>query len=228
MEFVNHEENSFICNCPIHYTGDVCQYSAPVEFSTQYKGNGYVELNSSVISPSPISKDVLLAVLFSTTQPNGLLVWYGQNKGETFQGQDFVALALVDGFVEFAYRLNNQEEIIRNQHSRVNDGKRHIAIMKRSGNQGTLELDSIVVHGESRPSDKNESYLPGNLFIGGVPNISDFTGSRYAQNFNGCINIVESLNVGAINIRTNAVSGYNVLPCPDQKDEQVSTEPPAN
>lgn len=140
-----------------------------------YKGNGYVELNSTAISPTPSSKDVLLAIMFSTNQPNGLLAWYGQRKGETFQGQDFIALAIVDGFVEFAYRLNNQEAVIKNQKVRVDDGVRHIAVMKRAGNQGILELDRMKDEGESRPTDKNESYLPGNVFIGMLFIISTFS-----------------------------------------------------
>lgn len=48
---------------------------------------------------------------------------------------------------------------------------------------------------------------------GGAPDINTFTGNRYAQGFNGCINIVEGTDTHAINLYENAVSGYNVLPC---------------
>lgn len=139
---------------------------APVEFSTSYKGNGYVELNSSLISTNTTAKDILVAVLFSTTQPNGLLLWYGQSKGEPFHGQDFIALAINDGYLEMAFRLDNEEQIVKNTFVRVNDGARHIGVVKRYGNLATLELDTMQTFSESRPTDRNESYLPGNLFIG--------------------------------------------------------------
>lgn len=144
-----------------------------------YKGNGYVELNSSLISPNSVAKDVLVAVLFSTTQPNGLILWYGQNKGEPFHGQDFIALALNDGYLEFAFRLNNEESIVKNTFVRANDNIRHIAIVKRNGNLATLELDTLQSFGQSRPTDKVESYLPGNLFIGKQKFVSKFSTKNY-------------------------------------------------
>lgn len=111
-------------------------------------------------------KDVLIAVLFSTTHPNGLLVWYGQNKNEQYNGQDFIALAIVDGFLEYSFRLNSEEAMIKNIYSKVDDGTRHVAIIKRQGNHAGLELDGLSLYGESRPTTKKESYLPGHLFIG--------------------------------------------------------------
>lgn len=119
-----------------------------------------------MIAANTTAKDVLVAVLFATKQSNGLILWYGQNRGEAFHGQDFIALALNDGYLEFAFRLNNEETIVRNTFVRANDGARHIAVVKRNGNLATLELDTLQSFGESRPTAKDESYLPGNLFIG--------------------------------------------------------------
>lgn len=221
-----------MCNCPIHFTGDICQHSAPIEFSSQYKGNGYIELNSSALVKSANEKDILLALLFSTTDANGLLAWYGQNKAEAYSGQDFIALAVVDGFLEFSFRLDGEESVLKNVNTQVNDGKRHIAVLTRNGNHATLELDNFSVYGETAQTDRDHSFLPGNLFIGkiifkylrvkiwlivcrigGAPEISAFTGNRYTQGFNGCINIVEGTDTRAINIYHNAISGYNVIPC---------------
>lgn len=70
------KDSTYICNCPIHFTGDVCQHSTPIEFSSQYKGNGYIELNRSALVNSSNETDILLALLFSTHEPNGLLGLY--------------------------------------------------------------------------------------------------------------------------------------------------------
>lgn len=77
-----------------------------------------------------------------------------------------MALAIVEGFLEYAFRLNSEEKVIRNIYSRVDDGVRHVAILKRNGNQASLELDGLSLHEESRPTDKMESFMPGNTFIG--------------------------------------------------------------
>lgn len=93
-------------------------------------------------------------------------MWYGQNKGEPYVGQDFVALAIIDGYLEYSFRLNSEESVVRSTIARVDNNERHVAILKRNGNQAILELDGMSVYGESRPTDKKESYIPGNVFIG--------------------------------------------------------------
>lgn len=103
--------------------------------------------------------------MFSTRKPNGLLAWYGQPKGEPFNGQDFIALAVVNGYLEFSFRLDGEESIIISN-SRVDDGVRHITVITRNGNRAALELDNLTVHGETGPVSREFSYLPGHLFIG--------------------------------------------------------------
>lgn len=162
--------SSFVCNCPIHYSGDTCQFHNPIDFSSHYKGNGYIELNSSTIAKSERESDVLLAFLFTTKEPNGLIAWYGQNKGEPYSGQDFIALAMVDGFLEFAMRLDGEETVVKNINTPVNDGNHHTAALIRSANHATLELDNFSVYGETKETGQTVSYLPGNIFIGKIIN----------------------------------------------------------
>lgn len=165
---------NYICNCPIHYSGDQCQFPTPVKFSSQYNGNGFVELNRSAIVQSDTEVEILIAIMFSTQEPNGLLVWYGQNKSEPYNGNDFVALAIVDGYLEFAFRLQDDETSIQNPHLRVDDGKRHIAVVTRNGNKGTLEVDNTAATGDVAESSSPFSHLPGNLFLGMINNICFF------------------------------------------------------
>lgn len=114
---------------------------------------------------SPNEKDILLAILFSTHEPNGLLAWFGQPKGEPYNGQDFIALAVVDGFLEFSFRLDGEESFIKTN-TRVDDGNRHVTVITRNANRATLELDNLTIYGETSPVSREFSYLPGNLFIG--------------------------------------------------------------
>lgn len=155
-----------ICNCPIHFTGEYCQYHSPIEFATQYSGHGYTELNRSALVHSADEKDILLAFMFKTTAPNGLIAWYGQNKGEAYNGQDFIALAVVDGFIEYALRLDGEETLVKNTNTPVNDGAYHNVALIRAGNSATLELDYFSIYGETKETGKSVSHLPGNIFIG--------------------------------------------------------------
>lgn len=152
--------------------------------------------------------------MFSTKDPNGLLVWQGQNKGQEFQGEDFLALAVVDGFLEFRFRLDGEESTIRHPTTRVDDNGRHVAIMKRNKDQASLELDGFVEYGGFiRPGERKEMILTGHVFLGGAPNLKVFTGDRYGQGFVGCIHIVEPLEGGAIRLGEKTISSMNIEQC---------------
>lgn len=110
--------------------------------------------------------------------------------------------------------MNGEEALLTDESKRVDDGARHVAIIKRNGNQASLELDHFTVHGEARPTDTREANIPGHVFIGGAPNIATFTGQRHTQGFHGCVHIVEPLEGGGINLTYNAISGINVDKCP--------------
>jgi Laminin G domain/EGF-like domain len=156
----------YTCMCPVGFTGTNCERVLNLKFEAHFKGNSYLELDKMVLANSSEVVANGLAIMFSTTQPNGLLIWWGQNKGVGYDTQDFVALALVDGFLEYSFRLNDQESVIKNVFSRVDDGERHIVVLKRNENQASMEVDHFTQYGESRPTERKIMHLPGNIFLG--------------------------------------------------------------
>ncbi|XP_070067065.1 basement membrane-specific heparan sulfate proteoglycan core protein isoform X29 [Drosophila virilis] len=219
-------EQQAICACAVGYSGKHCEEHIQVSFNASFRGNGYLELDRNQFSSQVDQQYTSAVVVFSTSKPNGLLLWWGQNAGEEFTGQDFIALAVVDGFVEYALRLDGEEVVIRNVDTPVDDGQRHIVLVKRADNTAILEVDRISDSGETRPTSKKEMHLPGNVYIGGIPDISSFTGKRYTHNFNGCIVFVEGEAVGQINLGKAAVNGVNVDTCPVNDEALGGTEPP--
>lgn len=151
--------------------------------------------------------------MFSTKKPNGLLVWYGQEKGHAFNGEDFLALYVNDGILEFSFRLDGEESIIRHFGIRVDDNQRHIAILKRTGDQASLALDGLTEYGGTRPTIKKEMELPGHVFLGGAPDMRRLTGERYSEGFIGCIHIVEPIEGGSIQLGQNTISSMNIEQC---------------
>lgn len=158
--------NKYTCDCTLGYNGENCQHILNLNINCHFKGNSYLELDRTTIANSTSQLTSGAAVLFSTGNPNGLLLWYGQNKGHVFKGEDFMALAIVDGWLEFGFRLNGEESSIKYMEMRVDTNARHVAIFKRNGNQASLELDGFTVYGETLPSEKKEMILPGHVFLG--------------------------------------------------------------
>ncbi|KAH8235981.1 hypothetical protein KR032_011790, partial [Drosophila birchii] len=208
------EEQQAICSCPLGFSGKHCQEHIQVGFNASFRGDGYVEINRTQFDPAVEQDYSSVAIVFTTFKSDGLLVWWGQKAGEEFTGQDYLAVAVVDGYVEYSLRLDGEETVIRNSDTRVNDGARHIVIAKRVDNTAMLEVDRILHSGETRPTGVKKMKLPGNVFIGGIPDIARFTGNRYTHNFNGCIVVVEGETVGQINLSPAAVNGVNVNVCP--------------
>lgn len=139
-----------------------------LETSAQFKGNGYLELDHKTITNNTSELATGIAVLFSTRQPNGLLLWYGQEKGKPFNGEDFLSLAVNDGILEFSFRLDGEESFVRHHGIRVDTNQRHVAIIKRRENQASLELDGLTEYGETRPTGKKEMNLTGHIFLGEI------------------------------------------------------------
>nr|XP_017095012.2 basement membrane-specific heparan sulfate proteoglycan core protein isoform X7 [Drosophila bipectinata] len=220
------QDEEAVCSCLVGFSGKHCQEHIQIGFNASFRGNGYLEINRNQFNADVEQQFTSAVVVFTTTEPNGLLLWWGQKAGVEYTGQDFIALAVVDGYVEFNLRLDGEEAVIRNSDTRVDDGNRHIVIVKRNENTAILEVDRILHSGETRPTAKKEMKLPGHVFIGGIPNIAQFTGERFLHNFNGCIVVVEGDASGQINLGPSAISGVNVNTCPIDDGSLEGTEPP--
>ncbi|XP_039152495.1 basement membrane-specific heparan sulfate proteoglycan core protein isoform X13 [Drosophila simulans] len=208
------QEDVAVCSCPFGFSGKHCQEHLQLGFNASFRGDGYVELNRSHFQPALEQSYTSMGIVFTTNKPNGLLFWWGQEAGEEYTGQDFIAAAVVDGYVEYSMRLDGEEAVIRNSDIRVDNGERHIVIAKRDENTAILEVDRMLHSGETRPTSKKSMKLPGNVFVGGAPDLEVFTGSRYKHNLNGCIVVVEGETVGQINLSSAAVNGVNANVCP--------------
>ncbi|XP_041563042.1 basement membrane-specific heparan sulfate proteoglycan core protein isoform X19 [Drosophila elegans] len=220
------QEAMAVCSCPLGFSGKHCQEHIQLGFNASFRGDGFVELNRTYFNAALEQSYTSMVIVFTTSQPNGLLYWWGQEAGEEYTGQDFIAAAVVDGYVEFSMRLDGEEAVIRNSETRVDNGERHIVIAKRADNTAVLEVERVLHSGETRPTSKKAMKLPGNVFVGGAPDIAQFTGNRYKHSFNGCIVVVEGETVGQINLSSAAINGVNVNVCPAHDEPLGGTEPP--
>ncbi|XP_055635671.1 basement membrane-specific heparan sulfate proteoglycan core protein isoform X6 [Toxorhynchites rutilus septentrionalis] len=214
------KENGLLysCECNPGFLGRKCEHVYATNIGSHFRGDGFLEMNPKAIVDSPDQFVTKLAIMFSTTNDNGMLMWYGQRNGVNFAGDDYISLAVHEGFLEFGMRLNGEESSLRNEDVFVADGERHVAVISREANRNRLEVDHFSSHGETRPTRRQEIHLPGNIYIGGAPNQNQFTGDRFNESFNGCVYVIENLDTTrAVSLQDFAIRTVNVDVCDDPK-----------
>ncbi|XP_055550380.1 basement membrane-specific heparan sulfate proteoglycan core protein-like isoform X2 [Wyeomyia smithii] len=208
----------YSCECYSGFLGRNCEYVYATNIGSQFTGNSFLELNPKSLVDGYNQYETKLAVMISTKSYNGMILWYGQRNEDNFSGNDYISLSVQEGFLEFGMRLDGEESILRNNDVFVADGEQHIAVITREANRNRLEVDHFPSHGETRPTGKQEIYLPGNIYIGGAPDLNRFTGDRFNENFNGCVYIIENLNTSrAVALQNYAIRTTNVDICDDPR-----------
>ncbi|XP_011640575.2 basement membrane proteoglycan-like, partial [Pogonomyrmex barbatus] len=178
-------------------------------YDVAFRGDGWLELDRSVMMHE--EEREVLGFEISTNKSNGLIMWHGQTPND-LTPDDYIAVAVVDGYVEYQYNLGSGPAVIRVTAQRVNDGERHRIILKRQGSDGSIELNGE--HTESGVSDGLQQILNarGSVYLGGLPDYAMAYG-RYHDGFSGCIYTLEVQDSGAIDIGEKAIRGVNVSPC---------------
>uniref|UniRef100_A0AAG5CPX2 Basement membrane-specific heparan sulfate proteoglycan core protein n=1 Tax=Anopheles atroparvus TaxID=41427 RepID=A0AAG5CPX2_ANOAO len=215
---------NYTCTCPQGFMGLRCENVYKSMVASRFRGNGFIEVDSRAIAKSEYQQTTEIAIMFSSNELNGLLLWYGQRNGEEFLGHDYISLALQNGFVELTIRMDGEESSVRNTDVFVSDGERHVALIRRERNQFHLEVETTTAHGETRPTQQQTIHIPGSIYIGGVPDIDRVTGGRFNESFNGCVFGVENSEQNKpIELREYAIRTVNVDEC---DDFDLGTEPP--
>lgn len=70
-----------------------------------FEGNGYIALDSELMPHTSSAKDEVITFAFTTTSTDGLLLFHGQKPESDGKGQDYLAAAVVDGYLEFRWDI---------------------------------------------------------------------------------------------------------------------------
>ncbi len=125
----------------------------------------------------------------------------------------FLLKIVVDGRLEFSYELGSGSVQIITP-VRVDDGKRHRAVARRTARDGSLELDGVILENGRSPEGPHQVLnTKGNIYVGGLPNAEAMTTGRYIHGLKGCIHHLEIQESGVINFQRAALSAINVVPC---------------
>ncbi|KAM6913229.1 LOW QUALITY PROTEIN: neurexin 3a [Xenentodon cancila] len=125
---------------------------------------------------------------FKTTSPDGFIIF---NSGD---GNDFIAVELVKGYIHYVFDLGNGPNLIKGKSERaLNDNQWHnVAITRDNSNTHTLKVDAVATS-QSINGAKNLD-LKGDLFIAGLgpgmyANLPKLVASR--EGFQGCLASVD-------------------------------------
>ncbi|XP_041721111.1 neurexin-3 isoform X9 [Coregonus clupeaformis] len=125
---------------------------------------------------------------FKTTSPDGFILF---NSGD---GNDFIAVELVKGFVHYVFDLGNGPSLLKgNSESALNDNQWHnVVITRDASNTHTLKVDAKSVT-QNVNGAKNLD-LKGDLFVAGLgpnmyQNLPKLVVSR--EGFQGCLASVD-------------------------------------
>ncbi|XP_076156439.1 neurexin-3a isoform X10 [Alosa pseudoharengus] len=124
---------------------------------------------------------------FKTTSPDGFILF---NSGD---GNDFIAVELVKGYIHYVFDLGNGPNVIKGNSDRVHDNQWHNVVITRDNNNvHTLKVDAKAVS-QAVNGAKNLD-LKGDLFIAGLGpgmynSLPKLVASR--DGFKGCLASVD-------------------------------------
>ncbi|MCP6484369.1 LamG domain-containing protein, partial [Klebsiella pneumoniae] len=79
---------------------------------------------------------------FTTDSANGLLYWQGQEPNNDGVVENFIAVSIVNGYVELSHRAKGiTTPAIRATDHHVNDNEPHSILIRGSSVEWSLELD---------------------------------------------------------------------------------------
>ncbi|XP_049611156.2 basement membrane-specific heparan sulfate proteoglycan core protein isoform X2 [Syngnathus scovelli] len=168
------------CRCHLGKFGNKCMDG---ELVTTPLFNG----EESYISYPPLTNvhdDLRVELEFKPIERDGLMFFCG---GKKMKVEDFVAISMVDGHVEFKYELGTGQAILRSPQP-VPLGQWHRVVAERNMRDGHLRVDHGPVEKKISPGKAQGLNIHTPMFLGGVPNMEILPKpANISQMFEGCV-----------------------------------------
>uniref|UniRef100_A0AAY5F379 Uncharacterized protein n=1 Tax=Electrophorus electricus TaxID=8005 RepID=A0AAY5F379_ELEEL len=147
-----------------------------------------------------IHNDLRIDMEFKPMSTDGLMFFSG---GRKMKVEDFVALSMVDGHVEFRFELGTGQAVLRSQEP-VSLGQWHHVSAERLGKDGSLKVDHAR---EIQRSSPGKAQVPSMDLLPKPANVSLL--------FDGCIEEV-SINGKKLDLSYSFVESQSITECAEQ------------
>ncbi|MXQ93753.1 hypothetical protein E5288_WYG016917 [Bos mutus] len=227
------------CLCPPGFSGPRCQHSsahglvesdwhlegsggndAPGQYGAYFYDNGFLALPGRIFSRSLPEVPETIELEVRTSTASGLLVWQGEETGQSGRGKDFISLGLQDGHLVFSYQLGSGEARLVSEDP-INDGEWHRVTALREGQRGSIQVDGEELVSGQSPGPNVAVNTKGSIYVGGAPDVAVLTGGRFSSGITGCIKnlVLHSARPGGpppqpVDMQHRAQAGANTRPCP--------------
>ncbi|XP_071333360.1 basement membrane-specific heparan sulfate proteoglycan core protein isoform X1 [Trachinotus anak] len=168
----------------------------------------------SYISYPPLTNihdDLRVELEFKPLDRDGLMFFCG---GKKMKVEDFVAISMVDGHVEFRYELGTGQAILFSPEP-VSLGQWHRVVAERNKRAGHLRVDYGQVERKSSPGKAQGLNIHTSMFLGGVPNMDLLPKpANVSEMFQGCIGEV-SINNKKVDLSYSFTESRSIRKCVD-------------
>ncbi|XP_058279281.1 basement membrane-specific heparan sulfate proteoglycan core protein isoform X3 [Hirundo rustica] len=191
----------YSCRCHLGKTGERCTEGEVVNVPSFDEEGAFV----SYPPLTNVHHELRLEVEFLPLAPDGLLLF---SAGKAAPVEDFVALAMIGGHLEFRYELGSGPAVLRSAEP-VALGQWHWVTAERVHKDGTLVVDNAAPVKRSSPGKSQGLNLRSPLYLGGAePPLRPPTNAS----FRGCIGEV-SVSGKRLELRERFLRSRGVRPC---------------
>ncbi|XP_072773405.1 basement membrane-specific heparan sulfate proteoglycan core protein isoform X6 [Taeniopygia guttata] len=191
----------YTCRCHLGKTGERCTEGEVVNVPSFDEEGAFV----SYPPLTNVHHELRLEVEFLPLAPDGLLLF---SAGKAAPVEDYVALAMIGGHLEFRYELGSGPAVLRSAEP-VALGQWHWVTAERVHKDGTLVVDDGAPVKRSSPGKSQGLNLRSPLYLGGTePPLRPPTNAS----FRGCIGEV-SVSGKRLELRERFLRSRGVRPC---------------
>ncbi|RLV89744.1 hypothetical protein DV515_00014742 [Chloebia gouldiae] len=191
----------YTCRCHLGKTGERCTEGEVVNVPSFDEEGAFV----SYPPLTNVHHELRLEVEFLPLAPDGLLLF---SAGKAAPVEDYVALAMIGGHLEFRYELGSGPAVLRSTEP-VALGQWHWVTAERVHKDGTLVVDDAAPVKRSSPGKSLGLNLRSPLYLGGTePPLRPPTNAS----FRGCIGEV-SISGKRLELRERFLRSRGVRPC---------------
>uniref|UniRef100_A0A3B3CG13 Heparan sulfate proteoglycan 2 n=1 Tax=Oryzias melastigma TaxID=30732 RepID=A0A3B3CG13_ORYME len=191
------------CRCHLGKSGDKCMdklVTTPLFDGTE-----------SYIAYPPLTNihdDLRIELEFKPLEKNGLMFFSG---GKKMKVEDFVAISMVEGHVEFRYELGT----VLHSPEKLSLGIWHKVVAERNKRAGYLKVNQGPVERRTSPGKAQGLNIHTPMYLGGVPNMDILPKpANVSAMFEGCIGEV-SINNKKVDLSYSFTESKSISECVD-------------